>query len=238
MNTEKQYTNQVTDTHQVCVAWVQPRSRVLELGCAAGVLSREMVKTGCAVTGIELSEASAVLAKENCEQLICGDIEDEAVWKAVVGPFDAVVCADVLEHLRDPAKVLRRIRPLLASGGRLIVAVPNVAHYSVRWSLLLGRFEYGEFGILDSTHLRFYTRASLEKMIRDQGFAIREAIGNVPPFPGDTLARRAGLWWAKRFFNGILRLALPDATVFKWCVMAEVDHGAGSYRAPPLEEEQ
>ena len=93
-------------------------------------------------------------------------------------PFDAVVCADVLEHLARPEDLLARIHGWLRPGGTLLVSLPNVANVTVRAGLLLGRFPYAERGILDRTHLRFYTRRSARDLLTGAGFRVRERRGD------------------------------------------------------------
>jgi len=97
--------------------------------------------------------------------------------------FDVVVCADVLEHLEDPAGVLARVRRWLSPGGALFVSLPNVANVAVRLSLLAGRFEYAEAGILDRTHLRFFTRRSARRLVEGAGFRIRSL--RATPIPAE-----------------------------------------------------
>jgi 2-polyprenyl-3-methyl-5-hydroxy-6-metoxy-1,4-benzoquinol methylase len=220
MGQGKQYTDQLTETHDVCLSWIKPRTRILELGCHTGVLSRALIQRGCIVTGIELSESAAVAARLVCDQVICGDLESAETWDSVVGPYDAVICTDVLEHLKNPEAVLSRIRPLLGEQGSLIVALPNIAHYTIRLALLRGHFDYTEFGILDSTHLRFFTRNSALRLLRGAGYEVREFKGNVAAFRGDDMARRMGLWWAKSRLNRLAIRLFPDASVFKWCFLA------------------
>lgn len=86
--------------------------------------------------------------------------------------FDVIVAADVLEHLRDPARVLRMLRGYIRSGGFAVISVPNVAHVSVRKSLLIGRFRYRERGILDRTHLHFYTFSTFRSLVESNGFEV------------------------------------------------------------------
>ncbi len=88
-------------------------------------------------------------------------------------PFDVIVCADVLEHLAEPERVLASVRRWLAPGGLLLVSVPNVANAAIRLSLLAGRFEYSDKGILDRTHLRFFTRRSARRLVEQAGFRVR-----------------------------------------------------------------
>src|SRR5262249_29951309 len=149
-------------------------SRVLEFGCATGYMS-EVLKNrlNCSVTGIELVSEAGSQAKKYCERVIIGDAETLDFNEVLKNEqFDAIIFADVLEHLRDPHTVLQRIRPFLAVGGVIIASIPNIAHGSVRLSLLSGVFRYQSTGLLDNTHLRFFTRESIEDMFQGAGFFI------------------------------------------------------------------
>lgn len=96
-------------------------------------------------------------------------------------PFDVVVVGDVLEHLLDPGAVLDRLRPLVGKDGRLLVSLPNVANLTVRLSLLAGRFEYTPRGILDETHVRFFTRKSGRRLLESHGFTILSETATAMP---------------------------------------------------------
>jgi methionine biosynthesis protein MetW len=157
------------------VARVPPRSRVLEIGCAEGYMSAYLSRAlGCAVTGIELSADAARAARSVCERVVVGDVEAGALDELPAGGFDVAICADVLEHLRRPGLVLRRVREKLERDGLALVSLPNVAHWDVRRPLLAGRFEYGPSGLLDDTHLRFFTRDSAQRLIEQSGFGVRD----------------------------------------------------------------
>lgn len=158
-------------SHAKMLRLVGDGARVLDVGCASGYLARELVARGCRVTGIEYDPELAARAREHCDEVIEGDL-DLMDLKGALGErtFDAVVCGDVLEHLRDPVRVLDQLRHHFTPQGYLVVSVPNVAHGSVRLSLLTGKFEYTELGLLDRTHLRFYTRATLVQMLAQGGF--------------------------------------------------------------------
>ena len=109
------------------------------------------------------------------------------------GSYDVLLFGDTLEHLADPVSVLRRLSTHLAADGTLIVSVPNVANWAIRLMLLSGRFRYTDRGILDRTHLRFYTRRTLVEMIESAGFRVQAVVGTIP-VPGirtEGLARLA-----------------------------------------------
>ncbi len=161
-------------THGKIVSLVPPATRVLEFGCATGYMS-EVLKNrlGCTVTGIEISPEAAALAEQHCERVIVGDAERIDYAAELAGEeFDAVLFADVLEHLKEPGDVLRRIRPFVAENGVVIASIPNIAHGSVRLALLGGEFRYRDWGLLDDTHLRFFTRASIQDLFEETGYVV------------------------------------------------------------------
>ncbi|HWF41785.1 MAG TPA: class I SAM-dependent methyltransferase [Acidothermaceae bacterium] len=167
--------NNVNTSHAQILALVGANKRVLDVGCATGYLARELVAAGCTVSGVEYDADAAEQARPALERVMVADLETaDLVAEFGREQFDAVVFGDVLEHLRDPLEVLRRARPLLARGGCVVISVPNVAHGAVRLALLQGRWEYRSLGLLDDTHLRFFTRASLKEMLRAAGLVAVE----------------------------------------------------------------
>jgi O-antigen biosynthesis protein len=160
------------NSHTYMVELVGSHKRVLDVGCASGYFARALAERGCRVSGVEFDVEAAEQARPALEQLVVGDLEQlDLVAELGAGGFDVVVFGDVLEHLRDPLPVLRQARELLAPGGYVVISIPNVAHGAVRLLLLQGRFDYRPTGLLDSTHLRFFTRANLEALLRDAGLA-------------------------------------------------------------------
>ncbi len=147
--------------------------RVLDVGCAGGYLGEVLIDRGCRVVGIEIDPEMAAEAKLVLEDVLVADLEELDLASAF-GPesFDVVVFGDVLEHLRDPTRVLRQARSVLKAGGYVVVSIPNVAHGSVRLALLHGKFEYSETGLLDDTHLRWFTRESVDSLFSDAEFVI------------------------------------------------------------------
>ena len=158
-------------THTKVLDLVGLRQRVLELGCGTGHMTKVLRERGCHVVGVEVEAEAAKYAAEHCEHMIVGDL-DEIDLGVELGDrrFDVIVAADVLEHLKEPESALERLRPFLAPGGYLVVSIPNVGHGSVRLALLGGTFTYTDTGLLDRTHLRFYTRQSMVEMLAQGGF--------------------------------------------------------------------
>ena len=156
-----------------------PGIRLLDVGAAGGHLGRA-VRSRCAfLAGVESDPGLPESAREGYDEWRATDLAACGEWSA---PFDAIVFADVLEHLPRPETALARARGWLRDGGRLFVSLPNVANVTVRAALLLGRFPYAERGILDRTHLRFYTRKSARRLLEDAGFAVRSVTATAMPY--------------------------------------------------------
>lgn len=155
-------------------ALIPPGShRVLDVGCAAGGLGRRLIERGKAaeVYGLELFEPAARKAAEVYKSVLVGDVESLALTFPC--QFDYIVCGDILEHLREPAQMLKRLLPLLAERGQFIVSLPNIRNYRVLINLVLhGEWQYRDSGILDYTHLRFYTRKSAVRMVTEAGLTV------------------------------------------------------------------
>lgn len=162
-------------------------TRVLDIGCAEGRLGKQLksLRADREVWGIELSSEAAAIAKGRLDHVLTGDVERMNPIAVPKKYFDCIVCGDVLEHLKEPAEVLRRLGPLLIAGGCLIAQVPNVAHWSVILQLLQGEFEYQDADLLDRTHLRFFTPSSFRDLLWESGFIIidEDAISQ-PEAPG------------------------------------------------------
>jgi 2-polyprenyl-3-methyl-5-hydroxy-6-metoxy-1,4-benzoquinol methylase len=177
----------LAESHRLALAAVPDGARVLDVGCATGYLAAELGRRGCDVVGIEYDPVAAEQARAWCRELVVGDLESDAVRAEVqglvAGDVDAIVCADVLEHLRDPWATLAWLRTLLAPGGKAIISVPNIAHWTARRALLRGRFDYADFGLFDRTHLRFFTRASARELAHRAGFAVQEEHPAGAPLP-------------------------------------------------------
>jgi 2-polyprenyl-3-methyl-5-hydroxy-6-metoxy-1,4-benzoquinol methylase len=158
------------NSHTLMVELVGGDKRVLDVGCATGYLARVLTERGCTVSGLESDVDAAEEARPVLHQLVVGDVEALSLADAFGDErFDVVVFGDVLEHLRDPLAALRNARSVLAERGSVVASIPNVAHGSVRLALMAGRFEYQKLGLLDSTHLRFFTLASIEELFREAG---------------------------------------------------------------------
>jgi SAM-dependent methyltransferase len=165
----------LSPAHRLLVATVPAGARTLDVGCATGYLAAELAARGATVVGVEADRAAVARAEPVCERVVAGDVEGAACRAELraLAPFDAIVCGDVLEHLRDPWDALAFLATLLRPGGTAAVSVPNVAHWTGRRALLRGRFPYADHGLFDRTHLRFFTRAGARALVEGAGLRVR-----------------------------------------------------------------
>lgn len=166
------------------LAVTRPGDRVFEGGVSSGYFARVLAESGRRVDGHELDPAAAEEARAVCERVHEGDLQTFDADE-LDGPYQLMLFGDTLEHVPDPVSVLHRLRDHLAEDGHLIVSIPNIANWTVRLQLLFGRFRYTDRGILDRTHLRFYTVATLPEMLADAGFSVVKLQASVP-VPGVT----------------------------------------------------
>jgi len=153
---------------------VRRGSRVLELGPATGFLTRYLKESlGCTVDCVEYSAEMAEQARPHAHSMLVADLDEiDLAEHFGAGSYDHVICADVLEHLRNPWRTLKACRTVLRPDGRLLLSVPNLGHAAVITALTHGEFEYCDEGLLDRTHLRFFTRRNLVDMLRNAGLQV------------------------------------------------------------------
>ena len=162
-------------SHSQIVRRVPRYARVLELGCADGSMSR-LLKQHCeaSIIGVEQNPNTAWRARCFCDYVFTENLDDPHSLDALEGEkFDVITLVDVLEHLQHPQALLQRLKPLLLDEGCLLLSVPNVAHASVRLELLKGDFRYESSGILDDTHLKFFTATTLQTILVEAGYAVQ-----------------------------------------------------------------
>lgn len=188
--------------------------RLLSIGCASGQ-TEAMLKERLdlvEVVGVELEPAIAEQARAGLDAIHIGDIEALDL-PYPPGHFDAILCLDVLEHLRDPWGVLAgKLRSLLASDGIIIISVPNVRYWAVLWRLFCGRWEYARRGILDIGHLRFFTPRTAQQMLTEAGFIVTAVHRKYRLYDslGDRPACRLASGVNRRLTNILNRLHLFD----------------------------
>lgn len=208
-------------SHATILRWLEhhPPASVLDLGCSGGLLSERVRGFGHRITGVDVLEIEGV--RERVDTFIQADL-DRGLPDAVAasGPYDVVLCGDILEHVRQPEQLLEAIRELLAPTGLLIASVPNFGHWYARSRTALGLFDYDQRGVLDNGHVRFFTRRSLHRRLRNAGFDVvrQEATG----LPLDVLASGSGpLRRLLRIIDRLLVTLRPTLFGYQFVCMCE-----------------
>ena len=174
------------------------RPVVLDVGCGQGALAGEIAARGYEVWGIEQDEFAAGRAAKRIERVIQADLTDRDAVGSDIGSkkFDQIVFSDVLEHVYDPLTVLRSYLEYLKPDGRVLISLPNVVNWHTRLAILFGRFNYQNSGVLDRTHIRFFTFNTARQMVQAAGLSVQRAdytpliIRALLPLAKKVLARR------------------------------------------------
>lgn len=171
--------------------------RVLDVACASGYLGERIKKAGNYVAGLEISEAAAQKARQVLDAVFVGDIQDD--WPAELrsGGYDLIVMAEILEHVFDPAAVLRRAHEALKDSGSIIITTPNFLAWKNRAKFLFGKFAYTDQGIFDFGHIRWFTWKNLKILLAESGLKLIHQ--NHIIYPGKLT--RLLSWWPSLFAN-------------------------------------
>lgn len=161
-------------SHMKLIGMVEENKNVLDVGCSSGYLAEHLRKKGCKIFGIEKEKEAIKKAKEFCYNVIDGDLDVIESLPCQEKYFDVILFADILEHLKDPKRVLVLFKKYLKDDGCIILSIPNIANIRIRIKLLFGIFNYEKYGILDETHLRFFTKETIIELIKDSGYRILE----------------------------------------------------------------
>lgn len=196
-------------------------SRILDIGCGEGALGRALIERGASeVVGIEADPATAEAARKSLSRVFRGDVETLEL-PFTDGYFDCIVLADVLEHLRDPLALLKKAKRHLADSGTVVASIPNVRFLGVLDGLAEGRWEYRDFGILDRTHLRFFTRKEMEILFRDAGFELEGISENLSPGYDSLPPGHAGdVSFGRVTLRGLSREEVKDLFVYQYLLRA------------------
>lgn len=164
----EKFNNNPFGSHIKGVQLVGKSKKVLEVGCATGYISKRLVENDCEVYGIELDPEAAKIAKKYCKKVFVGDAETLKLDEK----FDVILILDVLEHLKNPGRLLLKLKEYLNQDGYFVLSIPNIANWKIRLKLLIGKFDYEDDGILDKNHLRFFTLKSAKRMVENAGLEI------------------------------------------------------------------
>jgi len=157
-------------------------ARVLEIGCSTGALARayKLQNPTCRYLGVEIDLTYAEAAKKWCDQVLVGNIETMPVEEiSNFGPVDCIIFGDVLEHLYDPWAVLRRIHGWMTPDARVVACIPNMQHWSIQARINMGDLEYEDMGLLDRTHIRWFTRRTILSLFESAGFHIESGVPRI-----------------------------------------------------------
>lgn len=190
-------------------------SIILDVGCAVGSFG-QLIKSerSSEVWGIEINDYAASIAAQKLDKVICGGFDE--TLDLPKDKFDCIVFNDVLEHLVDPYSALLYSKTLLRDGGRIVASIPNVRYFDNVWKLLVDKdWEYTQNGILDRTHLRFFTRTSILKTFSDLGYEI-ESIEGINPLEKEHPHRVKNF----RILNSILLNQIEDMRYIQFAVVA------------------
>ena len=191
--------------------------KILDCGCGYGMLGTALkARAPCRVIGVERDPLAAAGARKHLDAVFEQDVEQPIDER----DFDCIIYADVLEHLVDPWRLVRNHVSLLVPGGQVLMSIPNVRHFSVAYMLYAkGRWRYTESGIMDRTHLRFFTLKDIKDMVREAGLQLDTVTSNCDAWSWKTFLVRMSIGWL-----------IPDTLVVQWIVRSHrpVEESAGS----------
>ena len=208
-------------SHSLLLAALPPDGagrRVLDVGCASGYFAEVLARRGYRVVGVDRPGAAGPRFPASV-QLIEADLEQGL--PALDGTFTYVICADILEHLRDPVRLLRQLWALVPPDGRLVASLPNSGHLYFRLNVLAGRFPQHDRGLFDRTHLHFYTWRGWVDLLRAGGFRVESAAASGVPV-GLALPRFDGAGWVRalEFLAWICARAWKKLFAYQFVVVA------------------
>jgi SAM-dependent methyltransferase len=198
--------------------------RVLDVGCGDGALGRAIkARRPTEVVGVTFSGEEAARARSVLDEVLSADLESADLTH--LGTFDCIVCSHVLEHVREPVRLLARLRDNLAAEGIVLIALPNTLHYRQRLAFLAGRFRYTDGGLLDRTHYRFFDWDTARGLVREAGLQLVEARAE-GGFPGSRFCGPA-----RHVLDRLAVGSFPGAFGVQF-VLTATDHGRRT--EPPL----
>lgn len=194
--------------------------RILDVGCAAGELGFALKQAGAIeVVGVEYSPEAAELARQKLDRVYVGDVQSLDLPIDVSG-FDYILFGDVLEHTVDPWAVLASYGGHLKPGGRVVASIPNIRFYSVIVRLIFNRWGYRESGILDKTHLRFFTLPTIKEMLERAGYRIERVENKYRLFEDQSRIGRVGALANRLFCRFVAPLPWRHFFTFQYLVVA------------------
>lgn len=154
------------ESHALIYSFIYPNSTILDIGCATGYMAQELQKKKCKTWGIDIDENAVNKAKHYLEKGYIASIDDINTLGLKKNFFDYILLQDVLEHIVDGEAALECLKKYLKKDGKILISTPNIAHITPRLNLLCGKFDYTDTGVMDKTHVHFYTRNSLVELLK------------------------------------------------------------------------
>lgn len=207
-------------SHSQIVRRIPRYAQVLELGCGDGSMSR-LMRERCEahIIGIDHNPDIVWQAQRYCDYVFTEDLDDPNSLDALEGEkFDAITLVDVLEHLQHPEDLLRRLKPLLLDEGQILISIPNIAHASVRLELLNGHFTYEKTGILDNTHLKFFTADSVQALLAEEGYAVHDLDYTWHDLPDEVITRYLTSAGLEATPQALAKFHEPDAMAYQFII--------------------
>ena len=200
-----------------------PPKKVLEIGCGEGWFGKKVKELypDCTYHGVELFPDAAKVADNNIDGVLIGNIEEQQVMDAVQSGYDLLVFGDVLEHLIDPWATLKLLRSKAADQSTCVACIPNVAHWSMIARLLAGQWTYEDAGLLDRTHLRFFTVETMIKMFQDADWGSKIEAKPRILWPDKTAAHIEALLPAAKMLGIDEKQVVVNSRAFQWVIRAE-----------------
>ncbi len=217
---------------------IKAKSLVFDVGCASGYFAELLVKKKhCQVIGLEIDEEDAKKAEVFCKTVLRDDVESES-WEGRISgkKFDHIIFADVLEHLKDPEKVLVRMKKFLKSDGSILVSIPNIAHISVRLELLGGNFVPESTGILDNTHLKYFTKETFSELAKRAGYKISDIFQSSFDFPEDKLKEILSEFGLSANEASIKKLVSNDAVAYQYFFELSLGEAVSTNENPEMKK--
>jgi 2-polyprenyl-3-methyl-5-hydroxy-6-metoxy-1,4-benzoquinol methylase len=161
------------DPKHTVLTYINVGESVLDVGCSYGSFGKRLIEMGCECDGVEFYQPAIDLAKTILQTVYQIDLNDAQGLGRITKLYDAITFLDVLEHCIDPDKVLSTLNKNLKPSGKVYVSLPNIANFIDRWQILRGRFDYQEYGVMDKTHLRFFTKKTAIQLVGNHFKSVR-----------------------------------------------------------------
>jgi len=202
-------------------------NKIIEIGTGSGALTNayKKVNPNTIYIGVEIDSSYADLSRRYCDKVYVENFENPS--DALLNEFknaDLVIFSDVLEHMYDPWMVLDRISKILPQYGAVIASIPNVQHWSLQKEIMSGNFNYANSGLLDRTHIRFFTRKTMRSLFTESGFSISKITPRIFDFPG----QNEHLEWIRNSavnLNLDIQESVFDAAAFQFVITAKITKG-------------